>query len=85
MMALEAALNGQGVTLCGLSLVIDDLSAGRLVAPLGAISAQRTQSAYRVVQSSTRIPPNIQTTFIHWIKAEARNTNALVATFLSGK
>lgn len=85
MMAVEAALNSQGVTLCGLTLVIDDLLEGRLIAPLGADSVVKTRSTYRIIHSPTRHQSEIQTTFIRWIKAEASKTRESIARFLASE
>ena len=83
MMALEATLNGQGIALCGLTLVIDDIVAGRLIAPLRADGAVKTRGAYRIVHSPTRHQSATQMTFIRWIKAEASKTRERIAEFLS--
>jgi len=85
MMAIEAALNGQGVTLCGLTLVIDELVAGRLVAPLGAESAVETRGTYRINHSPSRHQSATQTMFIRWIEVEASKTRESIASFLSGQ
>ena len=82
-MALEATRNGQGVALCGLSLVIDDLLAGKLIAPLGPASAVQSQSAYRLVQAPSRQLSDMQITFIRWIKTEASKTRQDLDDFLS--
>jgi LysR family glycine cleavage system transcriptional activator len=82
-MALQAALGGQGVALCGLTLVIDDLIAGRLVAPLGNTHTKKTDFAYRLVHSTVRHPSAIQATVMRWITAEATKTNAVMAGFLA--
>lgn len=82
-MALQAAVNGQGVALCGLTLVFDDLVAGRLVAPLGPGSAVKPHYAYRIINTPRRLQSEIQTVFIRWIKAEASKTRERIADFLS--
>ncbi len=43
----------------------------------------KTRYAYRLVYSPIRHPSATQTTFLHWIKAEAIKTKDLVAEFLS--
>ncbi len=82
-MALQAALDGQGVTINGLVLVIDDLVEGRLVAPLGPGSAVKQRFAYRLVYAPLRHPTAIRTTFLQWVNAEAVKTKSLMADFLS--
>lgn len=84
-MALQAALDGQGVALCGLALAIDDLGAGRLVAPLGTAGALKTHYAYRMVSAAKREPTAIQRTFVAWIGEEARKTGEIMAAFLRGE
>ncbi len=81
-MALQATLDGQGVAFCGLSLVIDDLTSGRLIAPLGPESAVLASYAYQMVSSPFRRPTPIQETFVGWIEEEAGKTGDLMAKFL---
>ena len=83
-MAIQAALDGQGVALCGLALTIDDLAAGRLVAPFQPGSAVKTRYAYRLVYSANRNPTAIQKNFMGWIMEEATRTQRLMAEYLSG-
>ena len=82
-MAIQAALDGQGVALCGLTLVIDDLVAGHLVAPLRSASAVKTDFAYRMVWATARRQSATQKTFMRWIEEEAAKTNEVIADFLS--
>ena len=82
-MAIQAAVNGQGVGLCNLTAVIDDLVAGRLVAPLGPGGMVKTHYDYRIVHSPGRHKSAIQSIFVRWIKSEASKTRELVAEFLS--
>ena len=81
-MALQATLDGQGVAFCGLSLVIDDLVSGKLIAPLGASSATKVSYAYQMVTSPIRRQSSIHKTFVRWIKLEASTTSKLIAKFL---
>ena len=83
-MALQAALDGQGVALCGLILAVDDLLSGRLVAPLGPTSALRAPYAYRLVIAPARRKLPLHTTFIRWIKNEARKSRKAISAFLAG-
>ncbi len=82
-MAIQAALDGQGVALCGLTLVIDDLVAGRLVAPLRSASAVKTNFAYRMICATARRQSSTQKTFMRWIEEEAAQTMDVIADFLS--
>lgn len=81
-MAIEAAINGQGIVLCGLTLVIDDLAAGRLVAPLRTEGVVSTRSTYRIIHAPLRRLSTTQSAFIHWIKAEASKTRGAIEVFL---
>ena len=83
-MALQATLNGQGVAFCGLSLVIDDLVSGKLIAPMGPGSATKAGYAYQIVHSPVRRQTSIHKTFTRWIKLEASKTNELITNFLQG-
>lgn len=83
-MALQAAFNGQGIAICGLALVVDDLVAGRLVAPLRSASVAKTHYAYRLVYSPERSQSDAQKKFMRWIKREASKTKDLISGFLSG-
>ena len=82
-MEIQAVLDGQGVALCGLTLVIDDLVAGHLVAPLRSASAVKTDFAYRMVWATARRQSATQKTFMRWIEEEAAKTNEVIADFLS--
>lgn len=82
-MALQAAYDGQGVALCGLTLVIDDLVTGRLVIPFRPASPVKTDYAYRLVHSPVRRPSATQATFTRWIEQEARATKDQIAGYLS--
>jgi LysR family transcriptional regulator, glycine cleavage system transcriptional activator len=82
-MALQAALDGQGVALCGLTLVIDDLVAGTLVAPFRPVRAVRTAYAYGLVYSPVRHQSATQRTFMRWIEQEAQDTRERISRYLS--
>jgi LysR family glycine cleavage system transcriptional activator len=65
----QAAIDGQGVALCGLALVAGHLAAGRLVRPFKHTIA--TQSAYYVIYPPAAIKrPHIRE-FISWLHEEA--------------
>ena len=80
-MALQAVQDGQGVLLCGLTLVIDDLIAERLVTPLGPGIAVKTDYDYRLVSAPRRWRSAIETIFKRWIEQEAETTRADIAAF----
>ena len=82
-MALQAAFDGQGVALCGLTLVIDDLIAGRLVTPYRPARAVKTDYAYRLVASPVRRQSATQTTFMRWIEQEAQRTRDQISDYRS--
>ena len=82
-MALQAAYDGQGVALCGLTLVIDDLVAGRLVTPYRAVKAVKTDYAYRLVASPVRRQSATQATFMRWIEQEAEKTRGQIEAYRS--
>lgn len=83
-MAVQAAINDQGVALCGLTSVIDDLVAGRLITPLRPAAAVKPDHAYRIVYARKRYQSEIQKIFVRWIKAEAAKTREVMVRFLSG-
>lgn len=67
--AIQAALAGQGVALVSLSLVADDLVAGRLVQPFGPEIAGHT---YHLVTSAGRtLEPHVQAA-LDWLRDEMR-------------
>jgi len=82
-MALQAAFDGQGVALCGLTLVIDDLRTGRLVTPYRPVRAVKTDYAYRLVTSRARRQSATQAIFIQWIEQEAKLTREQIAAYRS--
>lgn len=65
----QAAIDGQGVALCGLALVAGHLAAGRLVRPFKHTIA--TQSAYYVIYPPAAIKRAHIATFIRWLHEEA--------------
>jgi len=82
-MALQAVLDGQGVALCGLTLVIDDLMAGRLVTPYRPARAVKTDYAYRLISSPVRRQSATQATFMRWIEQEAHTTREQISGYRS--
>jgi LysR family glycine cleavage system transcriptional activator len=81
--ALEAALAGQGVALCGLSYALADIEAGRLCAPFGTGCAIRTRYAYDMVYTPLRAESRAVLSFRRWMKSEAEETRRRLTKFLS--
>ena len=71
-MAVQAALDGQGVALVGDVLVIDDLAAGRLVRPFDrSLSTPLTFSYYLLSAKDSAEQPKVAA-FRDWLLEEAR-------------
>lgn len=68
---LEAAVGGLGICIAPWHLVIDDIRAGRLVAPLGF-----RESGYRYVAKRSRQPNSRLDRFCAWLQEQARETPA---------
>lgn len=69
-LALQAAIDGQGVALGESSLAADDLATGRLVKPFALSIRAPTQFAYFVISPLETSSPLV-TAFHDWIVAEA--------------
>ena len=52
-LALDAALDGQGIAIAPAPLVLDDLKRGRLVAPFGASETLRSEQSFYVITPGT--------------------------------
>lgn len=78
-MALQAAVEGQGVALTSVVCAIDDISAGRLVAPFGANGVVQTDCAFDLVFSAALAETRPVAAFRAWAKSEARDTMRLIA------
>lgn len=65
----QAAIDGQGVALCGLALVAGHLAAGRLVRPF--THTLTTESAYYIIYSPAAIKRAPVREFIRWLHEEA--------------
>jgi LysR family transcriptional regulator, glycine cleavage system transcriptional activator len=65
--SLEAALRGQGVCVAPAHLVMDDLAAGRLVAPLGFVP-----SGWQYVLLTAPSPKPMVKKFADWLLVEAK-------------
>ncbi|MEM9147401.1 MAG: transcriptional regulator GcvA [Pseudomonadota bacterium] len=70
-MAVDAALDGQGVALVGDMLVSDHLAAGRLVRPFGPELSTRLSFSYYLLSAQTAVAPKVAA-FRDWLLAEAR-------------
>jgi LysR family glycine cleavage system transcriptional activator len=71
MMAVQAAIEGQGVALAPISIVADDLAAGRLVKPFKGIAGTPTDFAYYVVSPRDIADNPKVSAFRDWVMAEA--------------
>ena len=81
-MALEAAVDGQGVALCGLSYSLDEILAGNLIAPFGTESISTTRFGYDCVYSPTAADRPLHLAFRKWIRREASESRKLISKFL---
>ncbi len=73
-LALQAAIDGQGVALGDSSLVSDDLAAGRLVQPFALTIKGPPQFAYHLVSPAERQNDPLVRSFREWILDEAART-----------
>jgi LysR family glycine cleavage system transcriptional activator len=73
-LALQAAIEGQGVALGDSSLVADDLAAGRLVQPFALTIKGPAQFAYYVISPAATQDEALIKSFREWILAEAAKT-----------
>jgi LysR family glycine cleavage system transcriptional activator len=78
-MALQAAVASQGVALTSVVCAIDDISAGRLVAPFGATGVAKTDYGFDLVFSAALAETRPVAAFRAWVKTEARDTMRLIA------
>jgi len=70
-LALQAALEGQGVALGDSTLVADDLAAGRLVQPFALAIKGPPQFAYHLVYREATLERPLARAFRDWLVAEA--------------
>lgn len=73
-LALQAAIDGQGVALGDSSLVSDDLAAGRLVQPFALTIKGPPQFAYYVISPTETQDEALVRAFREWILSEAART-----------
>jgi LysR family glycine cleavage system transcriptional activator len=80
--AIQAALEGQGIALGDLSLVADDLAAGRLIRPLPLTIGGPPNFAYFILTPKDTAEDPLISSFREWLLAEAKATHSLSAAFL---
>lgn len=73
--SLQAALEGLGVALIPYFMIADDIAAGRLCTPLGALGV-RTRHYYANLAPSA-MPSLAQNSFFDWLEQEGRETTKL--------
>jgi LysR family glycine cleavage system transcriptional activator len=71
-MAVQAALDGQGVALIGDKLVADHLSAGRLVCPFQDAVRTPLKFSYYLLSAKSGAVPSKVTAFRNWLMNEAQ-------------
>lgn len=74
-MAVQAAIEGQGVALVSAALVADDLAKGRLVRPFPDAVNQATQFCYYVVYPEAYLDHPKVAAFRAWVMEEIRDGN----------
>jgi LysR family glycine cleavage system transcriptional activator len=75
--ALQAAVEGLGIVLVPLFLVIDDVVAGRLCVPFGPLATRRR--TYFASFSSGATPFPVADNFCEWLIREGRDTQGIIA------
>jgi len=81
--ALQAAVEGQGIALCGITYALDEILAGKLCAPCGTNCAVRTEYAYDIVYTQTRAERYSVRALRRWIKGEAVISQKSIDEYLS--
>lgn len=76
--ALQAASEGLGVVLVPVFLVMDDIIAGRLVAPFGTRGVKRRRYFANAAVRSPAV-----TAFIEWLQSEGRDTETMMEAWAS--
>lgn len=74
-LAIQSAIDGEGIALGDEVLVADDLMAGRLVRPFGLSIAGPPKFAYFVVSSLEKMADPLISGFRAWLLSEARMTS----------
>jgi LysR family glycine cleavage system transcriptional activator len=78
-MTLQAAVEGQGVALSSIVCAIDDIRAGKLVAPFGAAGIVKINYAFDLVFSAALAETRPVAVFRAWAKSEAQESMRLIA------
>lgn len=81
-MALQAAVEGQGVALCGVTYALDEILGGKLLASFGTGCAIKTRYAYDMVYAPARAENRPLMAFRIWAKGEAEASRQVVADYL---
>jgi LysR family glycine cleavage system transcriptional activator len=71
-LAIQAAVDGQGIALGESTLAADDLAAGRLIKPFDLALKQPPQLAYFMICPKSAAAGSIERSFRDWLIAEAR-------------
>ena len=82
-MALQAAVEGQGVALCGITYSLDEILAGHLLAPFGTSCAIKTRYTFDLVYAPARAENPALMAFRRWSKDEAKESRRLAADYLA--
>lgn len=83
-LALQAAVEGQGIALCGITFAIEEILAGRLSIPFGTQSALRTDFGYDLVFRRAGAERGALQAFQRWIGTEAQETRFQIDRILAG-
>jgi LysR family glycine cleavage system transcriptional activator len=76
--AMQAAMEGLGIVLLPLFIVIDDLVAGKLCAPFGMLGEHRLRDYYVNYMETSRISGAIEQ-FVSWLTKEGCESNLAIA------
>jgi LysR family glycine cleavage system transcriptional activator len=71
-LAIQAAVEGQGIALGETTIAADDLAAGRLIKPFDLALKQPPQLAYFIICPKTAPAGSIERSFRDWLLNEAR-------------
>ena len=82
-MALQAAVEGQGVALCGITYALEDVLADNLCAPFGTDCAIQTRYAYDMVYTPARAEHPAVLAFRRWMKYEVKKSQQRIADYLA--
>ena len=82
-MALQAAVEGQGLALCGISYALYEILGGRLLAPFGTGCSIKTRYAYDMVHAPARAENRALKAFRRWIIGEAEASRQVADDYLA--